>query len=225
MKKKLINFMTNTQRLKNNIDAFYDLLGDSTTVFAHILKLYLKNSVSPSEDIELQLKERFDQLNHIELTADGLRRDIESILYEKTLVPDLRSDLLKLIEDVDVLINLQQACAFNLINETPHIPYVYHDDILSLQSTVASSADHLINACRAFMRDQNQVRDHVHNVIFVESEADKLSTAMKKKVFSSDLELAEKIHIRYFIERIDMVANHAEDIADSLAIYAIKRSL
>ncbi|GAL09123.1 phosphate transport regulator [Vibrio astriarenae] len=75
------------------------------------------------------------------------------------------------------------------------------------------------------MRDQNQVRDHAHKVIFVESEADRISTRMKQKVFSSELELAQKIHIRYFIERIDNVANSAEDIADSLVIYAIKRSL
>ncbi|MGR5143731.1 DUF47 domain-containing protein [Photobacterium sp. DNB23_23_1] len=225
MSKNILSFMNTTFQLKNNIDAFYDLLGDSTTVFKIILQLYLNNSTAPNEDDEQQIEMRFNQLSHIELTADKLRRDIESILYEKTLMPDLRSDLLKLIEGVDVLINLQQASAFNLINERPKIPNEYHFDFIELQKTVADSCDHLISACRAFMRDQSQVRDHVHKVIFIESEADKLSTKMKKKLFSSSLELAEKIHIRYFIERIDNVANHAEDIADSLVIFAIKRSL
>ncbi|MEH0664977.1 DUF47 family protein [Vibrio scophthalmi] len=223
--KTKFSFMNTTHQLKRNIDAFYDLLGDSTDVFRIILKLYLANSVAPSKDNETQIELRFEQLSRIEISADNLRRDVESILYEKTLVPDLRSDLLKLIEGVDVLINLQQASAFNLINERPTIPQAYHDDFLELQTTVAQCCEHLIQACRAFMRDQNQVRDHVHKVIFVESEADKLSTRMKQKVFSSDMELAQKIHIRYFIERIDNVANFAEDIADSLVIYAIKRSL
>ncbi|MGF1697263.1 DUF47 family protein [Vibrio kyushuensis] len=225
MKKNILSFMNNTIQLKNNIDSFYDLLGDSTSVFEIILRLYLDNSLSASKDNEIQIELRFEQLSRIELTADQLRRDIESILYEKTLVPDLRSDLLKIIEGVDVLINLQQASAFNLINERPEIPQEYHNDFIELQSTVAKCGAHLIDACRAFMRDQNQVRDHVHKVIFVESEADRVSTRMKQKVFSSELDLAQKIHIRYFIERIDNVANHAEDIADSLVIYAIKRSL
>jgi uncharacterized protein Yka (UPF0111/DUF47 family) len=43
--------------------------------------------------------------------------------------------------------------------------------------------------------------------------------------FSSDLPKVEKIHLRYFIERIDELANEAEDIADALAIYTIKRSI
>ena len=223
--KKFSQFITSTTRLKMNIDAFYDLVGDSITVFSHILDLYLKTLIEPEQGHELKISPRFDQLNKIEAQADQLRRDIETILYEKTLVPDLRSDLLKIIEGVDVLINLQQACAFNLINETPYIPSEYHGQFRELQTSVGQCTDCLIDACRSFLRDQNQVRDHVHKVIFLESEADKLSTEMKKAIFSSDLELAQKIHIRYFIERIDMVANHAEDIADSLVIYAIKRTL
>jgi uncharacterized protein len=223
--KKFSQFITSTTRLKMNIDAFYDLVGDSITVFSHILDLYLKTLIEPEKGHELKISPRFDQLNKIEAQADQLRRDIETILYEKTLVPDLRSDLLKIIEGVDVLINLQQACAFNLINETPYIPSEYHGQFRELQISVGQCTDCLIDACRSFLRDQNQVRDHVHKVIFSESEADKLSTEMKKAIFSSDLELAQKIHIRYFIERIDMVANHAEDIADSLVIYAIKRTL
>ena len=31
------------------------------------------------------------------------------------------------------------------------------------------------------------------------------------------------MHIRYFIERIDDIANEAEDLADSLQIFTIKR--
>ncbi len=56
-----------------------------------------------------------------------------------------------------------------------------------------------------------------------ESEADQICTALKTAIFSSDLEKIEKIHLRYFIERIDLVANRAEDIADALTIYSLKR--
>ena len=33
------------------------------------------------------------------------------------------------------------------------------------------------------------------------------------------------MHIRYFVERIDDIANKAEDLADTLLIYTIKRRL
>jgi uncharacterized protein Yka (UPF0111/DUF47 family) len=37
------------------------------------------------------------------------------------------------------------------------------------------------------------------------------------------MELALKLHLREFVDRIDSIADHAEDVADRLTIYAIKR--
>jgi hypothetical protein len=43
-------------------------------------------------------------------------------------------------------------------------------------------------------------------------------------IFAGDLELARKAQLRNFVEHIDNIADAAEDVADRLAIYAIKRS-
>jgi len=37
--------------------------------------------------------------------------------------------------------------------------------------------------------------------------------------------LSQKIHLRYFALHIDNVADRAENVADRLAIYTIKRSI
>ena len=58
-----------------------------------------------------------------------------------------------------------------------------------------------------------------------EKEADKISTQLKRDIFGSDLDLAHKAHLRNFVEQIDNVADWAEDVADRLAIYAIKRTV
>ena len=50
-----------------------------------------------------------------------------------------------------------------------------------------------------------------------------MSTNLKKQIFSSKMELALKLHLREFVDRIDSIADHAEDVADRLTIYAIKR--
>ena len=59
--------------------------------------------------------------------------------------------------------------------------------------------------------------------MFFEKEADKVSTKLKKAIFGSALDLSQKRHLRYFVDHIDNVANWAEDVADRLAIYSIKR--
>ena len=62
--------------------------------------------------------------------------------------------------------------------------------------------------------------------MFYEKEADKVSTKLKRAIFDSDdLELANKSHLRNFVEHIDNIADWSEDVADRLAIYAIKRSI
>ncbi|NDV11813.1 DUF47 domain-containing protein [Crenobacter caeni] len=212
--------LIDSQRLRNDLDSYFDLVGDAGEVFACLLGQYMStSSVNPPFYASLQ------RLNEIELAADALRRGIETYVYEKTLIPDLRSDVLKMIEQLDTLINAQKALAISLEVEQPAIPERFAPDFIALQQSVQKCLEHVVLASRAFFRDTAAVRDHCHKVIFCESEADRLCTDLKRAVFSSDEELSWKLHMRYFIERIDMVANRAEDLADQLVIFALKRSM
>ena len=69
-----------------------------------------------------------------------------------------------------------------------------------------------------------EVTDHMHKVLFFEKEGDKVSTRLKMAIFAGELDLAHKAQLRNFVEHIDDIADTAEDVADRLAIYAIKRS-
>ncbi len=56
-------------------------------------------------------------------------------------------------------------------------------------------------------------------------EADRSSDALKRKVFGGELDLARKIHLRYFALHIEQLSDHAEKVADLLTILAIKQTL
>jgi len=63
-------------------------------------------------------------------------------------------------------------------------------------------------------------------VYFYEKEADKISNRIKRSAFANEsIELSQKFHIRYFALHIDTVADRAENVADRLAIYTIKRTI
>ena len=218
--KKNFSLLGNSRKVQHDIDHFLDLISDATDMFETLLKIYLREG-KPTEEFENTLEE----LNQIETEADRLRRSIQSFLYEKTLIPDFRSDVLALLEASDNLINAQQALAFSFSVETPHIPENMHSGLLELHHMSARCIDHLLQGTRAFFRDIRVVRDHAHKVIFYESRADIESTRLKRLAFDTDLKLSEKVHLRYFVDRMDGVANLAEDIADSLTIYAIKRAM
>ena len=40
-----------------------------------------------------------------------------------------------------------------------------------------------------------------------------------------DVELARKIHLRYFCLHVENISDRAEDVADRLSIYTIKRTI
>ncbi len=214
------SMLRGTRKVQNDIDVFFDTVGDATEVFGRLLRIYLHEP-----DSHEAFDQTLNQLTKLELNADELRRGIESYLYEKTLIPDLRGDVMEMIEDVDSLISTQQALSFALKIEQPVIPEQFHQSFLDLERTTERCVTHLISAARAFFRNIEQVRDHTHKVLFAESEADQICTALKTAIFNSDLDKIEKIHLRYFIERIDLVANRAEDIADALTIYSLKRMI
>ena len=74
-----------------------------------------------------------------------------------------------------------------------------------------------------FFRSPHLVSCYNAKVTLYEKEADKISYNLKKQIFDTNLDLSVKLHLREFVDRIDAIADQAEDVADRLSIYAIKR--
>ncbi|MDJ0647667.1 MAG: hypothetical protein QNJ60_03085, partial [Xenococcaceae cyanobacterium MO_188.B19] len=98
-------------------------------------------------------------------------------------------------------------------------------EFLELVAVVVKSVETVIIAARTFFRDPKVVRDHIYQVRVYESEADKIGISLKKRIFSTNLKFSQKINLRNRVDAIDAIADKAENVADELAIYAIKRTL
>ena len=208
-----------TRALEAEIDKFLDLMSEGGLLFKHAVHTYLEHGSNA------EFEEKLQQVNKIESRADGLRRSIETALYTQTLIPDSRGDVLGLLENLDNITNQIEGCLWGFSIENPDIPAVYKEDFAHLIDMVVEAVEAVVLASRAFFRNIHAVGDHNHKVMFYEKEADKASTKLKRAIFSSDLELAHKTHLRHFVENLDNVADWAEDVADRLTIYVIKRTI
>jgi uncharacterized protein len=217
LQKKSSHLFGGTQSLENQIDEFLDKVSEAGMIFDRAMRVYLGHG--PSEEFDVFLTQAAD----IERRGDDLRRSIEAELYVRTLIPDLRADVLALLEGMDHLVNVYEGDLFRVSIQSPEIPQEFHAGHIDLIETVVSCVDSVVLAARAFFRDIDAVRDHSARTIFLETEADKISTKLQRAIFASDLPLERKMHLRYFVERIDELANSAEDVADALQIYTIKR--
>jgi len=206
-----------TKNLEHEIDEFLSKLSESAILFKLAIKAYL------SEGCSENFNQKLAEVNTLESTADGLRRRIETELYTHTLIPESRGDVLGLIENLDDLLNYFEGALWSFHIERPDISEEFKADFKKLTSMVVLAVESLVLAARAFFHSPLAVNDYNHKVLVYEKEADKISTKLKQQIFNSDLELAHKMHLRDFVVHIDNVANWAEDVADRLAIYAIKR--
>lgn len=208
-----------SKALENQLDEFLDLLSESGILYGAALTYYL-DSGSDSEAFQQKVK----QVDEIESRADQLRRGIELALYEQSLIPESRGDMLSLLEDLDFLINLFEENLYSYSIENPEFPVEYHQLMKQLVEQVVHSVESVVMASRSFLRDVNAVRDHIHKVMLYEHEADQFAMTLKTQIFKSDLSLERKAHLRHFVDKVEGVSNEAEDVADWLAIYTIKRA-
>lgn len=214
-----ISIFKNSTGIEKEIDNFLNLASESGLIFVQGIDAYLQNQLDNFEE----------HLSHIveaEKKADDLRRSIEDLLYRKTLIPESRGDVLELIERMDVLLGQFKGVLFRVEIERPHIDRQFHEQLRTLVNCVVQSVEAMTLSLRAYFKDISQVADHMHKVVFWETEADKASTRVQKSIFGNkDMGLSLKMQLRDLVRHIDSIADHAEDMADSLAIYVIKRSV
>ena len=213
------SMFSGTRELEEKIDAMHDKIIESAMCFKNAFDIYLKEKRSQN------YRRASKKMKHIEADADDLRREIESKLYIHNLIPDLRADVLQMVENIDKVINEFDEVAHKFYIEQPEIPEKYRDKFRLLVKQVCECAENMAIASRAFFRDFTTVRDYSRKVYFLEHESDKTWGALKQDVFDSDMELAHKIQLDSLIGEVADVADRAEDCIDAVLIFTIKRDI
>ena len=206
-----------TKNLEQKVDKFFLLLSEASVIYRLGIRIYLREKVSE------EYNKRVNHISEIESEADNLRRDIKKIIYSEMLIPDSRGDVLGLIETSDEIFSLFKNSLWSFSNETPKIGEDLIAGYRRLTNMVVKAVDELTSGCRAFFISPHLVTSYTAKVTLYEKEADKIGAVLKTDIFSLDIELTEKMHLREFVDCIDCIADRAEDVADRLSIYAIKR--
>lgn len=219
MQTKRLNVFGRTLRLEREMDEFLDRVSEAGIIFKKGVASYLEGGISAEFEILIE------KISDLESRGDEIRREVEYELYERTLIPDLRADVLSLLESIDILLNDYEENMYRFLEEIPDIPEQFAGDFIKLAEATVACVECCVLAARAFFRDLNAVGNYTHKVLFHESEADDLSSESIRRIFRSDLDLSHKCHLRYFLDEIDAVADRAEDIADDLTIFVVKRQI
>ncbi len=205
--------------IDRKVDDFLDKVSESGLLFKHGVNAYLN-------DNDESFTKKIADIARVEHMGDALRRDLEEQLYTQTLIPESRGDVLELFESMDGLLDRFKGAMWQFEIERPVIYPELHEEIQELASCVVEAVEAMVLSARAFFKDISAVADHLHKVSHWETQSDIVSTRIQKQIFKKpDLRLSYRMQLRDFIRHIDKIADRAEDVADKLRIYVIKRSL
>jgi len=160
-----------------------------------------------------------------ESACDAIRFSIEEDLFEKSLMPAIREDIMLLLEEVDEMINQSEDVLRQI-----HIQLVTMPDFLVKRLGELSDVCHeactiLLKQGAAALEHDSHAKEYRNRIDALESKADRLEQTMLAELFRSDLPLGQKILARDVIVEVSHLADLAEDAADFIVVFRLKREI
>jgi uncharacterized protein len=210
-------FTRTTRNLIIKIDEFFDDIDLGLLVFREGIRAYLEKDMAA-------FHRHLQKVDQLENNADRLQREIENEMITHSILPQHRSEVSTLIDELDEIIDALKSSLNEINTEIPDIPESLNKNFISLTETSVNAAEELIPAARAYFKAPYTVREKLLKVYYFESETDKLSLNTKKIIFQemNELDLSHKAHLRYIIHHIENISDIAQKAADLLSGMAIK---
>ena len=209
-------YKNNQKELIDSINLFLNNILEINNLFESLIKEFFLKNYKGVEDLTIKI-------SNLESECDKLRRSTERKIYKETLIPEQRGDVLGMLENLDKIPGQLQGNAHRINTEKPNIHEDLHDDFNSLVQNNSTCVKLLISGSKQFFIDPKKTIEDCLLVSKHESTGDKISTKLKNAIFNNNnLDLSQKMHLRYFVEIADEVANLAEDVADRLIISSVK---
>ncbi|MCX6329539.1 MAG: DUF47 family protein [Bacteroidia bacterium] len=210
-------FTRTTKKLILKIDEFFDNIELGLLVFREGIKSYL------DKDME-SFARHLQKVETLENNADNLQRTIENEMITHSILPQHREEVIKLIDELDEIIDSAKSSLNEIYIEMPDIPPILNKDFISLTETSVNAAEELIPAVRAYFKAPYTVREKLLKVYYFESETDKISMNTNRRIFQEmkEIDLAHKAHLRYIVHHIENISDEAQKAADLLSAMAIK---
>ena len=169
------------------------------------------------------LYENATKIHKNESVADDIRRDIEVLLYSKSLFPESRGDLMGLLETMDRVPNNAESVVRMLWTHHIVVPEEFAGDIIRMLTVCQRCLAALLGGVGKLFKDFTGATVAVGKVDELESEVDNIEAGMIERIFASDRDTGDKLLLRNLIQHIAAISDRAENTGDRIRIMVAKR--
>jgi predicted phosphate transport protein (TIGR00153 family) len=175
-------------------------------------------------DRDLETAETYALETHrMEGRADDARRRVEKQMLAGSLLPTSRRDILQIIDQVDRLANAAEEILDYLLLQRVDIPVEIQSEIGEIVSLSNRSFDEAKAAVGCLFSKASDALQHTQAIEHLEGDVDHLERKVTKRLFGLDIELARKLQISGFLQRLVRLSDRAEDLSDLIELIVAAR--
>ncbi|MCD6310040.1 MAG: TIGR00153 family protein [Candidatus Eremiobacteraeota bacterium] len=214
----MLFFEKGEKEVENLIFEHFQLVGETLDVLMKFVEAYIGQEKQLFKDLAGEVHER-------EHKADIVRRQIAHKLYGGVFLPIYREDYLSLVGLVDEVANQAEIVASFMILTRPEIPEFLKEDVHRLANAFIQAYQPMREALAYLSGDISKVMDVTQRIGEMEQKADLIEWKSIKRLYKSDLPLAEKNLLRELIQHLALISDLIEDVAERFDAMVIKRNI
>jgi len=193
------------------------LVDATLKAFRKAFKAYVKgHDTDTAEDYALET-------HQTEGKADDARRRVETQMLSGSLLPTSRRDILQIIDQVDRLANAAEEILDYLLLQRVRIPREIQSELLEIADISDKAFDEVKDAVHCLFRKASEALKHTEKIEHLEGDVDKIERKATKTLFKLDIDLAWKLQVSGFIQRLVRLSDRAEDLSDLIELIVAAR--
>lgn len=204
------------KRLQEKLEAYVEQVTRSLASLKEIFPACLDGSQARRDDLS-------NPVHPLESQADDMRRDIEHELYAGKLLPETRSDVLLLVQQIDRISNSAENIVDYFSVQELEVPEALREDFQEFLWKNLEACAGMAETVRMLLTDLGKVQPLADEVDRLESACDRMERHLLRRIFDRNLERAHKLHLRDLVQSIGTLSDRAEEITDRVVRFAIKR--
>ncbi len=213
-------FMLNSNKIiQRKLDEYFSRVRNTLTTFQAAIEYWFANGC------DTRLRTFFDDTHSQESKADDIRVEIDTMLYEKTLLPESRREILILLERADNIPNRAESVLNQIETQQLVMPAFLQDGVRELVRVSLEAYDLVMDTAQRTLGTNRGIIERIEQVDHKESVCDKIEQNLIRELFRSPLDKADKILIRDIVLQVGDISDFCENVADFLKILHIKRQV
>ena len=164
-----------------------------------------------------------EQTHKYESKADDIRDEINELMYSRALIPELREDIMSLLERVDEIPRTMELILNIMFTQKITIP-----DFLALEAKdivrISIESCHLMGRqIEVMFKKKEGVRSLMATIDQNETHCDHIEQRMIIRLFESDLDPFLKLQLKELIVAMGEISDQADRVSKRVNILTMKR--